>query len=257
MRRLGHLWLGLILSCSAVGGRRTQAPPTTASTLSVQVTQVSDGDSFRTTSGEVRLIGVNAPERDECFGSESRQWLAGALDTSTVEITPISIDQFDRLLAEVMVDGVSVNQDAVATGHAFALSDFDHLVDLEDGAREGGRGLWGAVICGGTGEKSTLTIEEVDYNPPGNDDAELVVVGNRSTESVDLEGFVLRDESSINRFAFPRMALEPHAIVAVTTACGGTGDVLAWCSDQPVWNNDGDAVILLDAFGRVVAFHRY
>jgi hypothetical protein len=33
--------------------------------------------------------------------------------------------------------------------------------------------------------------------------------------------------------------------------------MLAWCTEIPVWNNDGDAVILLDAFGRVVAFHRY
>lgn len=257
MRRFGYLWLGLILGCDVVGGGGNQSPLSTASPVLVQVTQVADGDSFRTSSDEVRLIGVNAPERDECFGRESREWLAEVLDASGVEITPISIDQFDRLLAEVTVDGLSVNHEAVATGHAFALSDFDDLVDLENGARDQGRGLWGIAICGATGEKSTLTIEEVDFNPPGNDDAELVVIGNPSAESVDLDGFVLRDESSINRFAFPKMLLEADGTVAVTTACAGGEDVLGWCSDQPVWNNDGDAVILLDGFGRVVAFDRY
>jgi micrococcal nuclease len=230
---------------------------TTASPVLAQVTHVADGDSFRTSSGEVRLFGVNAPERGECFGRESRQWLTEALNSDAVEITPMSIDQFDRLLAEVRVDGHSVNQEAVTTGHAFALSDFDDLVGLEDRARDRGIGLWGAEICGASGEKPTLTIEEVDYNPPGIDDAELVVIGNPSAESIDLGGFVLRDESSINRFAFPPISLEPAATVAVTTSCARTGDVLAWCSDQPVWNNDGDAVILLDGFGRVVAFHRY
>ncbi|MGH8959034.1 MAG: lamin tail domain-containing protein, partial [Acidimicrobiia bacterium] len=118
-------------------------------------------------------------------------------------------------------------------------------------------GLWGPDICGATGKRPDLSIDEIDYNPPGEDEAELVVIANNSAVSVDLGGFVLRDESSINRFRFPEIVLGPGRTVAVTTGCPRGGDILGWCADQPVWNNDGDAVILLDDFGRVVAFQRY
>lgn len=235
------------------------APPTSfdPNRQPISVTAVSDGDSFRTPRDEVRLIGVNAPESDECFGAESRQWLEGLLDGKEAEMFPISVDQFDRVLAEVFVDGASVNLAAVRTGHAFALSEFPAFIEGETQAREGGLGLWGDDICGASGERASLVIEEIDYNPSGEDEAELVVIGNQSGGPIDLGRFVLRDESSVNRFEFPAFRLDPAATVTVTTACRGGGDALGWCTGQPVWNNGGDAVILLDAFGRVVAFRRY
>ena len=224
---------------------------------SALVTSVIDGDSFVTDHGENRLVGVNAPERGECFGSESREWLTTLVEGRAVELVGDSIDQFGRRLVEVGIAGTSVNLEAVRTGHAFALSQFADSLAAERLAREEGVGLWGPDICGASGEKARLTIEEIDFNPPGDDQLELVVIANRSQQEVDLSGFVLRDESSINRFRFPGTLLQPGAMVTVTTACGREGDTLGWCSDQPVWNNDGDAVILLDQFGRVVAFRRY
>jgi hypothetical protein len=224
---------------------------------SVLVTSVIDGDSFVTDHDENRLVGVNAPERDECFGSESGEWLTTLVEGKAVEIVGDSIDQFGRRLVEVGIAGTSVNLEAVRTGHAFALNEFPDNLTVERLAREEGLGLWGSEICGASGEKPRLTIEEIDFNPPGDDQLELVVIGNPSQQQVDLSGFVLRDESSINRFRFPETLLQPGATVTVMTACRRDGDILGWCSDQPVWNNDGDAVILLDQFGRVVAFRRY
>lgn len=249
------VWLLVLAGCS-VGGAENPAP-TTSVHENLLVTSVIDGDSFRTEDSENRLVGVNAPERDECFGSESREWLTGLVEGREVEIVGNSIDQFGRQLVEVRIAGISVNVEAVRTGHAFSLSDFADNLAAERLAMEEGRGLWGREICGASGEKPRLTIDEIDFNPPGDDEFELVVIGNRSLERVDLGGFVLRDESSINRFRFPESLLEPGTTVTVTTACPRGGDILGWCSDQPVWNNDGDAVILLDRFGRVVAFRRY
>lgn len=258
MKLPGLAWFLLIVGCNVGGGAVGPAPPTSiVSHETVLVTSVIDGDSFRTADGEKRLIGVNAPERDECFGSESREWLTRMVEGRKVEIVGNSIDQFGRALVEVRSSGTSVNLDAVGTGHAFGLSDFADNLEAERLAMREGLGLWGRDICGAKGEKPKLTIDEIDFNPPGEDEFELVVIGNPSLERIDLGGFVLRDESSINRFRFPDRLLEPGTTVAVTTACPREGDVLGWCSDQPVWNNDGDAVILLDNFGRVVAFRRY
>jgi endonuclease YncB( thermonuclease family) len=258
MKLPGFAWFLLMVGCNIGGVASNPAPPTSiVAHKTFLVTSVIDGDSFRTEDGENRLIGVNAPERDECFGSESREWLTRLVEGRTVEIVGNSTDQFGRQLVEVRIAGISVNLEAVTTGHAFALSDFADNLAAEQPAMEEGRGLWGRDICGASGDKPELTIDEIDFNPPGEDESELVVIGNPSFERVDLGGFVLRDESSINRFRFPDRSLEPGTTVAVTTACPEEGDVLGWCSDQPVWNNDGDAVILLDHFGRVVAFRRY
>ena len=41
------------------------------------------------------------------------------------------------------------------------------------------------------------------------------------------------------------------------TDCRVVQSVFDWCSEQPVFNNDGDTAMLLDPFGRVVALARY
>jgi hypothetical protein len=33
--------------------------------------------------------------------------------------------------------------------------------------------------------------------------------------------------------------------------------MIPWCTDQPIWNNDGDTALLLDEAGRIVAIRRY
>ena len=258
--RIPHL-LGLlaILGCNIAGGAEDSASPTSIVPFeTVLVDSVIDGDSFRTADEEFRLFGVNAPERGECFGDESHQWLTDWILDQSVSVEPQGFDQFDRIVANVDVGSTSINHEATATGHAFALSNTRvTLVEGEIAAMESGLGLWATDVCGASGPKAEMSVEEVIYNPAGPDASELVVIRNFSDTEIDLTGFVLRDESSQNRFHFPPLTLPAGHKVRVTTGCAGGGEILAWCTDTPVWNNDGDAVILLDGFGRVVAFHRY
>ncbi|MGH8958413.1 MAG: thermonuclease family protein, partial [Acidimicrobiia bacterium] len=101
-------WLLVVLGCNLGGGVGSSAPPTSISFDVAVVVEVADGDSFRIQDREIRLVGVNAPEREECFGPESREWLTGLLEGNDVEIGSVSIDQFDRQLAAVSIDGRSV-----------------------------------------------------------------------------------------------------------------------------------------------------
>lgn len=241
-----------------VGGGGDPSPTSNVPSETVLVTRVIDGDSFLTENEEFRLFGINAPERGECFGDESHQWLSDWILNQSVSVVTQGFDQFDRIVASVNVGATSIDHEATTTGHAFALSNTRvTLVEGEKAARESGLGLWGTDICGADEPKAELTIEEVVHNPPGADVSELVVIRNVSGAEIDLEGFVLRDESSQNRFHFPPLTLPATQTIGVTTGCAGDDQMLAWCTEIPVWNNDGDAVILLDAFGRVVAFHRY
>ena len=255
----GFVWLLVFVGCSVGGGAEIPASPTSiVPPDTVVVTSVTDGDSFRAQGEEFRLFGINAPERNECFGDAAHQWLSQQIEGKEVAVVPQAIDQFDRIVVDVPIGASSISHEATATGHAFALSDTRAtLLEGESLAMESMLGLWAVDICGAAGPKVELIIDEVDFDPPGDDEREVVVIRNGSEEAIDLGGFVLRDESSVNRFTFPVTTLAAGETVAVTTGCPRGGATLGWCSDQPVWNNNGDAVILLDHFGRVVAFRRY
>jgi micrococcal nuclease len=269
--------VGIAIVVAVVAGSCTGASTTsgTASAdvglpltnLDVVVTTVADGDSFRAEapSGEieVRLLGINSPELDECHGRVAKNALVEMIEGRTIGLaTERDLDQFDRVLARAVVERAYVNLELVLNGHALALSDDtpdrDLLFDAEEIARAAGVGMWATDACGAVGPPATLEITAIDYDPAGSDEGESVTISNTGDAPVELDGFVLRDESSTNRFAFPPFALRPGGRVVIVSGCDADGDLnLTWCADQPVWNNGGDTALLLDRVGRIVAVQRY
>lgn len=137
---------------SAVPSSLAQGSPT-----SLAVTYVTDGDTLELADGRtVRLAQVDAPETNECFGSESTAALHTLTGGATVELRrPVdgpATDKYGRTLAEVSVGGRSANEELVRQGAAewyeeFAPEDADLAQRLqadEAEARAAGRGLWSA-----------------------------------------------------------------------------------------------------------------
>jgi hypothetical protein len=177
---------------------------------------------------------------------------------AVVEVSQMGRDQFGRTLGQVRATGFEVNAEMVASGHALATSDGNYLSDQE-AARAGSLGIWDDEGCGGAGiPVPALAIVSIDYDPPGPDDAEEVVLANRGTTDVSLTGYTLRDESSVHRYRFTSLLLPSGGKVTISTGCGVDTDlILYWCAGTPVWNNGGDTALLLDQFGRVIAYYRY
>ena len=272
----GGWWVGTAIAVAAITGSCAGATDTPTPAMSVEppatdldvvVTSVSDGDSFRAEapSGEieVRLLGLNAPELDECHGPLAKEALGELIEGHRIGLARESdLDQFDRVLARAVVAATYVNLELVLNGHGLVLSeaapDRDLLLEAEEIARARGTGMWASDVCGAVGVPATLEIIAIDHNPPGSDEAESVTIANIGDTPVDLEGFVLRDESSINRFEFPSVEIAPGGDIEIVTGCQRDDDgTFNWCADQPVWNNEGDTALLLDRVGRIVAFHRY
>ncbi|HEX5671254.1 MAG TPA: lamin tail domain-containing protein [Acidimicrobiia bacterium] len=262
----------LVTACDPSGSNGSELGPVSSGDLPVvdllgEVSSVGDGDSFRVVVDgeeiEIRLIGINAPERDECFGLESAAWLTDQLEGKEVGLAlEPEPDQFGRLLAVAVVDQTKVNLAALASGHALVVSaegiDRALFVQEEQRARLDRTGLWADDICGARGSRANLEIVEVDYNPPGPDANETVTIVNNGAQDIDMDGFVLRDESSVNRFEMPAVVLGQGELLTVEVSDCRTGEsATSWCSEQPVFNNDGDTALLLDPFGRVVALARY
>ncbi|MBT8203273.1 MAG: hypothetical protein HKN74_05235 [Acidimicrobiia bacterium] len=230
-----------------------------------EVLRVLDGDSLLVdvngTETEVRLLGINAPERDECFADEAAMLLR-ELSGNRVRLVGTETDRFGRLLGYAYTAAdLSVGHELVSRGAAIALS-IDHpernrFKAAEQEAFTARRGRWEPEVCGPAADGSeAVVIAGVLEDAPGDDAAnangEWIEVANQRGEGVSLGGWSIQDESSSHRFAFPP-GFELNQTVRVFSGCGdATADSLYWCDDDPVWNNGGDTAYLLDPSGNVV-----
>lgn len=76
-----------------------------------RVTRVVDGDTFYTASRKrpVRLAGIDTPERGQRGAAAATGALRRLIGGQTVEINTVARDSYGRSVANVKVDGRSVN----------------------------------------------------------------------------------------------------------------------------------------------------
>jgi competence protein ComEC len=105
-----------------------------------------------------------------------------------------------------------------------------------------------------TGGDGELAVAEVHADAEGDDrenlDDEYVVFENAGDDTLDLSGWTVEDAAG-RTYAFPDgYTLAPGETVTLRTGTGtdGGGD-LYWGSGSPVWNNDGDTVIVHNSDG--------
>ncbi len=240
-----------------------------------------DGDTLDVAQGStsmtVRLIGINAPETDECWSAEATVALGELVGRGPVWLTvdTSDVDQFGRALRYVInADGDDVGGLLVEQGAAIARSyppdtaNDDRYALLQEAARLARRGLWAADACGGDTVAQVPTAPvavEIELHPDaaGDDNVNLndewVRFTNAATAPLDLAGWTVRDESSSHRYTFADLVLQSGDAVTLFTGCGtDTAAERYWCSsDSAVWNNGGDTVFLLDPAGNIAASRSY
>jgi endonuclease YncB( thermonuclease family) len=96
-----------------------------AETFSAKVIVVMDGDTVMVLreSGQklkIRLANIDAPEKDQPYGKQSRDSLLEMLGRKQVQIDSRAIDKYGRVIGLVSVDGLDVNQAQVKRGYAWA-----------------------------------------------------------------------------------------------------------------------------------------
>jgi hypothetical protein len=107
--------------------------------------------------------------------------------------------------------------------------------------------------------RAKVEISAVQYDSPGRDDrsnrslnSEWVELTNTSRSAVNLDGWVLRDESG-HRYTFDHYRLAGRATVRVHTGVGrDTRTDLYQDRRAYVWNNDHDTATLRDDRGRFI-----
>jgi micrococcal nuclease len=106
------LLLSLLLNGYFLFQKSTSPPDATVET-------VIDGDTVKLTNGErIRLLGVDAPEIDRCYGKESQQALEKMVLNQKVTITETKPDNYGRTMGLVYLNGTLINTWMVAEGFA-------------------------------------------------------------------------------------------------------------------------------------------
>ncbi|MGC2239723.1 MAG: lamin tail domain-containing protein [Acidimicrobiia bacterium] len=250
----------------------TDLPTTITSGEQAKVVSVTDGDTIRVdheggNNEAVRLIGINSPEIGECFATKATVALTSLVGGGDViMVRDVSDrDQYGRLLRYLyLIDGTFVNEELVRQGFGLShdyppdSSQSDVLDVAQSEAESEGLGMWAADACGNADTASGLTITDVVYDAPGNDNdnlnGEWVEIANETTSTATLTGWALKDESASHRYLFPNgLTLSPGATIRIYTGCGSDNATkLYWCNtDSAVWNNSGDTVFLLDPGGNI------
>ena len=118
---------------------------------------IYDGDTLRVIRGneelKIRFCGIDAPEKKQVLGIESRDYLRSlvAFSQGQVYITPIENDRYGRTVAELFcINGNFLNAEMVKAGLAYHYQRYSGncphkqgIVIAEKTAQKSKLGVWG------------------------------------------------------------------------------------------------------------------
>ncbi|TAG46805.1 MAG: thermonuclease family protein [Betaproteobacteria bacterium] len=127
-----------------------------ADTLTGKVIGVKDGDTVivldsQKQSHDVRLAGIDAPEKAQAFGQRAKEHLSDTVFGKQVVIEGNKIDKYGRHVGKVLVNGTDANLEQVRAGFAWHYKEYEReqssadrklYSDAETSARAARLGLW-------------------------------------------------------------------------------------------------------------------
>lgn len=126
-----------------------------AKLFEAHVIHVADGDTVTVTAnGEkhrIRLRGVDAPEKDQAYGQQSKKALSWLIDGKDVVIDYNEKDRYGRIVGSIAVGNVDAGLYMLEGGNAWAYRNYLNALShdwrrayltAEQQARANRRGLW-------------------------------------------------------------------------------------------------------------------
>ena len=154
MRRLVAV-VALIVAFASVlnGQRREDLIRLVGQTVTGTAVGVADGDTVRIRLDgtgrviRVRLEGIDAPEVGEPFSTQARNAARVLMFDKRVQVKAVDVDNYDRLVARIVVDGKDSSVELLQAGLACHFTRFKNdaaLAQAQVDARTNGKGFWAA-----------------------------------------------------------------------------------------------------------------
>ena len=117
------------------------------------VVAISDGDTLKARCGDVgryeqvtvRLAEIDAPEKQQAFGTRSKLALSQLCYMRWASLNKGTSDRYGRTVARVKCQGLDASAEQVRFGMAWAFTRYltdPEIARLELAARQAGVGLW-------------------------------------------------------------------------------------------------------------------
>jgi len=228
------------------------------------IVKVLDGDTIELANGDkIRLLGIDAPEKDQLFYNEIKDQLKQLEGKSVrLERDVTNKDKYGRYLRYVFYNDNFVNLELVENGlvYTFLVSPDvkfkDSFIEAEEYARKNQFGVWKRSLY-----SDCIELAELHYNAKGNDaenlNDEYVTFVNICNYPVNLKDWELRDRG-FNRFVFSEITFNPDSLIRIYSGEGeNTENEFYWDNEYPIWNNAADAVYLRDNKGDLILSQAY
>lgn len=152
----------LALTCFAVGFVVAQAvkfPQPQKQTVKATIVRVIDGDTFEVqfadkSKATVRVIGYDAPEKEQPFSDTATKFLKAFLEGRQVSLEPdVQVtDRYGRRLYHVWIDNVLLSEVMLLAGLGLQMTIppnvqyADYLNRVQEQARSVGLGVWSLTV---------------------------------------------------------------------------------------------------------------
>ncbi|MGZ8251709.1 MAG: thermonuclease family protein [Methylophilaceae bacterium] len=129
---------------------------THAESLQGKIIGITDGDTVKLldqnhVEHKIRLAGIDAPEKKQAFGQESKQALSDCAYDKMATIDGNKKDRYGRIVGKVMVNSTDCNLRQIKLGLAWHYKKYENEQEVEDRsvyaqeeyqAQKAMRGLW-------------------------------------------------------------------------------------------------------------------
>ncbi len=133
----------LLAFCLAVGFLNAYTP--------LENIRVVDGDTIRAEAKgkeiKIRLVEIDAPEMNQPFGAQSKNYLNTLLYEKDVTLISQGEDRYGRILGEIYANGENTNTLMIKSGFAWVYDRYvkdQSLYKYQDQAKAKNLGLWQA-----------------------------------------------------------------------------------------------------------------
>ena len=116
---------------------------------SLKIKKIVDGDTvhvfYQDEIYKIRLTEIDAPERDQPYGSNSTEYLKVLLKEGRVDADISGTDRYGRKLGRLYWQGMDINRELVSAGYAWVYDQYvtdNSFYENQLKARNLKKGLW-------------------------------------------------------------------------------------------------------------------
>ena len=116
---------------------------------SLKIKRVVDGDTvhvfYQDEVYKIRLTEIDAPERDQPYGTHSTEYLKNLLKEGMVDVDISGTDRYGRKLGRLYWRGMDINRELVSAGYAWVYDQYvtdNSFYENQSKARNSKKGLW-------------------------------------------------------------------------------------------------------------------